>query len=231
LWELLKNVAKLAIVAGVAYPSIRGLTSVVALDRTTPFWEMAGRIATRAISLVRTIAYVALLVALADFIYQKRSIAKSLKMSKAEVRDEAKQAEGAQEVKGKIKAKAREISRNRMFSAVANANVVVVNPIHIAVALVYDPMRGAPVVVAKGEGWVAERIRSEAEKHQVPIVESIPLARALYATVDLNDEIGLEFYEPVARLLAFVHRLGKRRPIGGSHHRLPSHLEMAGATG
>jgi flagellar biosynthetic protein FlhB len=206
---------------------VSGVTSVVAHDHVTPFWDMAGRIGTRSLSMVRSVAYAALVVSALDYVYQRRTMAKSLKMSKAEVRDEGKQAEGNPEVKGKIKGKMREASRNRMLSMVGQASVVIVNPVHIAVALVYEPTRGAPRVIAKGEGFVAERIREEADKHQVPIVESIPLARALYAAVELEDEIGAEFYEPVARLLAFVHRLGRRRPIGGPHHRLPPNLEMS----
>ena len=172
------------------------------------------------------VAEAALLLALVDYAYQRHSTAKSLKMTKQEVRDEARQAEGNQEVKGRIKARQREMSRNRMLAAVRDADVVVVNPIHIAVALRYDPARGAPRVIAKGKGFVAERIREEAEKHRVALVESIPLARALYASVELDDEIPLAFYEPVARLLAFVHRLGKRRPMGGPFHRLPVGLEL-----
>lgn len=223
-FELAKSMAKLAIIGLIAYPAVRGINNEMPHDHTLPFWEMAAMVGKRSLSLVRSVAYGGLLVSLVDFAYQKRSIMKSLMMTKQEVRDEAKQAEGPQEVKAKIKAKQREISRNRMLMAVAKADVVVVNPIHIAVALRYDPMLGAPRVIAKGEGWVAERIRAEADKHQVPIVESIPLARALYAAVGLSDEIGTEFYEPVARLLAFVHRIGKRRPLGGGHHRLPEGL-------
>ncbi|MGD9793752.1 MAG: flagellar biosynthesis protein FlhB [Acidimicrobiia bacterium] len=223
-FELGKSMTKLAIIGAIAYPAIRGINDSLPHDHTLPFWEMAAMVGQGSLSLLRRVAYGGLLVSIVDFGYQKRSIMKSLKMTKQEVRDEAKQSEGPQEVKSKIKAKQREISRNRMLMAVAKADVVVVNPVHIAVALRYEPMLGAPRVIAKGEGWVAERIRAEADKHQVPIVESIPLARALYAAVELSDEIGAEFYEPVARLLAFVHRIGKRRPLGGGHHRLPDGL-------
>jgi flagellar biosynthetic protein FlhB len=120
------------------------------------------------------------------------------------------------------------MSRNRMLAAVTKADVVVVNPVHLAVALAYAPGRGAPRVVAKGAAEVAERIREQANAHDVPIVESVPLARALYKACDLDQEIPVELYEAVARLLAFVHRLKIRGPIGiGSadgHHHLPESL-------
>jgi flagellar biosynthesis protein FlhB len=225
-WELGKNVAKLAVVSLVAYPAVIGITNAMPHDQQSDFWTVVAEVGSRSLALVRRVAQIALVISVADFAYQKRSIGKSLMMSKQEVRDEAKQAEGSGEVKAKIKSKQREISRNRMLSFVRTADVVVVNPVHIAVALKYVPLMGAPRVVAKGDSWLAEKIRSEAEQHLVPIVESIPLARALYASVDLEDEIGAEFYEPVARLLAFVHRLGKRRPMGGPHHRLPESLAL-----
>jgi flagellar biosynthesis protein FlhB len=226
-FELFKSMAKMSLIAGLSYPAIRGIGSAVPHDRALPFWELVSIIGDRSLALARRVAQVGLVLAVGDYVYQRRSMAKSLKMSKQEVRDEARQTEGNQEVKGKMKARQREMSRNRMLAAVRDADVVVVNPIHVAVALRYEPSRGAPRVIAKGKGFVAERIREEAEKHRVALVESIPLARALYAAVEIDDEIPLAFYEPVARLLAFVHRLGKRRPMGGPFHRLPASMEMA----
>jgi flagellar biosynthesis protein FlhB len=226
-FELGKNMAKLSVITALSYPAIRGIVTSVPHDRTLPFWELASIVGDRGLALVRRVAQVALAIAVGDYVYQRRSIGKALKMTKQEVRDEARQAEGNQEVKGQIKARQREMSRNRMLAMVRDADVVVVNPIHIAVALRYEPERGAPRVIAKGKGFVAERIREEAEKHRVALVESIPLARALYAAVEIDQEIPLAFYEPVARLMAFVHRLGKRRPMGGPFHRLPPSMDMA----
>jgi flagellar biosynthetic protein FlhB len=223
-WELAKSSVKLVIVASVAYPVVRSVEAMIPRDHTQSFWVTASLLGKTGLHLVRYVAATSLTIAVADWAYQRRSLAKNMKMSKQELKDEAKQSEGNPEVRGKIKSKALSMSRNRMLSMVGTADVVVVNPIHIAVALKYEALKGAPRVVAKGEGWLAEKIKEQAEQHRITIVESVPLARALYAAVDLEAEIGPEFYDSVARLLAFVHRLGQRRPIGGGHHRLPEAL-------
>jgi flagellar biosynthetic protein FlhB len=207
------------VIAVVVVPIARGTVDDVA-GQHMAMWDVVGVVGETALRLARMVAYVALLIAAADYVYQRKSHAKSMRMTKQEVRDEFKQAEGNQEVKGKIKGLQLAAARNRMLAAVGDANVVVVNPVHIAVALRYEPLRGAPRVVAKGAGAVAERIRDEATRSGVPIVESIPLARALHKACDLDDEIPATLYEGVARLLAFVQRLGGRAPIGGGHHRL-----------
>ncbi|HEV7686696.1 MAG TPA: EscU/YscU/HrcU family type III secretion system export apparatus switch protein, partial [Acidimicrobiia bacterium] len=121
--------------------------------------------------------------------------------------EEYKQAEGNGEVKSKIKSLQAAASRNRMMAAVAVSSVVVVNPTHFAVALEYRPELGAPRVVAKGQGHIAARIREEAEKHNVPIVRDVPLARTLHAACKLGQAIPADLYEAVARLLAFVFSL------------------------
>jgi flagellar biosynthetic protein FlhB len=138
-----------------------------------------------------------------------------MKMTKQEVRDEHRQSEGDPQMKGQIRQRQLAIGRNRMISAVADANVVIVNPTHVAVALRYEPGRGAPRVVAKGRGEVARRIREEAEKHAVPLVRDVPLARSIESSVRLGGEIPADLYEAVARILAFLSQLGDRHQLGG----------------
>jgi flagellar biosynthetic protein FlhB len=128
-------------------------------------------------------------------------------MTKQEVKDEYRQSEGDPMTRSRIRQRQMEVSRNRMMAAVAVSSVVVVNPTHIAVALEYRPDLGAPRVVAKGQGFIAQRIREEAEKHNVPIVRDVPLARTLHSACKLGQAIPADLYEAVARLLAFVFNL------------------------
>ena len=152
------------------------------------------------------ISLVYLLVGVVDLIYQRRKFKKDTKMTKQEVKDEYKDAEGDPQIKGQIKQRMREASQRRMMQDVPQADVVITNPTHIAVAIKYDAQAAAaPIVVAKGEGYVAERIRQVATEHAIRIVENKPLARSLYATVDINQQIPPELYEAVAEILAVVY--------------------------
>jgi flagellar biosynthetic protein FlhB len=161
------------------------------------------------------------LLTLADYAYQRHSTMKQLRMSPRDIRDELKQSEGDPMLKGAIRSRQLAVSRNRMLSEVATANVVLVNPTHLAVALRYEPGRGAPRVIAKGAGTVAAKIRELAREHRVPVVEDKPLARALFRICDLGDEIPAELYLAVARILAFVMTAGKPGRTAGT--RRPSH--------
>lgn len=153
-----------------------------------------------------------LLVAVIDYAYQHFEYMKSLRMSKQEIRDEYKQQEGDPHIKQKLRAIRMERARKRMMAAVPEASVVITNPTHFAVALKYETgLMQAPVVVAKGVDQVAFRIRDVAEEHDIPIVENPPLARALYASVDLDQEIPYEHYKAVAEVIGYVYRLkGKK---------------------
>jgi flagellar biosynthesis protein FlhB len=144
------------------------------------------------------------LLAVADYAVQKKKIMKQLKMSVREVRDEHKQAEGDPLIKSAIRSRQIAMSRNRMLANVADADAVLVNPTHIAVAVRYEAGRGAPRVVAKGAGALAMKIRAKAVEHRVPIIEDRPLARALHRVCEVGDEIPAELYLAVARILAFV---------------------------
>ena len=149
-------------------------------------------------------------VAAADFVYQKNKWFNKQKMSLKEVKEEFKQTEGDPHVKGKIRQLRMERSRKRMMSAVPAATVVVTNPTHYAVALQYEEGMGAPLCVAKGTDALALRIRDVAKEHEVPVIENPPLARALYASVEIEQEVPEEHFKAVAEVIGFVFRMRKR---------------------
>ncbi|MGM0418702.1 MAG: flagellar biosynthesis protein FlhB [Thermodesulfobacteriota bacterium] len=147
------------------------------------------------------------ILALIDYLYQKYDFEEKIKMTKQEVKDEMKQSEGDPHIKSKIRQLQSEAARNRMMSEVPEADVVVTNPTHIAVALKYDQLTmSAPSVVAKGAGRVAERIKEIAAKEDVPVVEQPELARNLFKTVDIGDSVPPDLFQTVAELLAYVYR-------------------------
>ncbi|AMA72684.1 MULTISPECIES: flagellar biosynthesis protein FlhB [Aneurinibacillus] len=143
-----------------------------------------------------------------DYMYQKFQYEKQLRMSKQDIKDEHKMIEGDPQIKGKIKQKQREMAMRRMMQEVPNADVVITNPTHFAVALKYDgTTMQAPTVVAKGQDFVALRIKEIAERHEVVTIENKPLARALYAQVEINQQIPEELFQAVAEILAYVYRV------------------------
>lgn len=149
-----------------------------------------------------------MVIAVIDFVYQKMKFKKDMKMSKQEVKDEYKNAEGDPKVKSQQKQRMRQASQRRMMQSVPTADVVITNPTHFAVALKYDADSGrAPIVVAKGEDFLAKRIKEIAKESKVEIVENKPLARMLYHNVELGEEIPPELYQAVAEVLAFVYGL------------------------
>jgi flagellar biosynthetic protein FlhB len=161
-----------------------------------------------------------ILLAAADYAYQRRSVMKQLRMSMFEIKQEHKQSEGDPQVKAAIRQKQLQMSRNRMLANVATADVVVVNPTHLAVALKYQPGAGAPRVVAKGAGAIALKIRERAREHRVPVIEDRPLCRVIYRVCELDEEIPAELYAAVARILAFVMSVG--RPAANAGARRPA---------
>lgn len=214
-WQGMKSVIKLAALAAVSWSPILGITQEL-LDSGDPHvGHVASAVGTASIDLARSIAIVGIALALADYAFMRHQITKSLKMSKKDVKEEGRAAEGDPHVKGQIRRKQQEMSRNRMFAGVADASVVIVNPTHIAVAIRYEAGTGAPRVVAKGRGVAADRIREEAARHFVPIVRDIPLARTLERACKVDQTIPPDLYEAVARLLAFVMQVGRRAALLG----------------
>jgi flagellar biosynthetic protein FlhB len=194
-----------------------------------PVLTTVGLVGERTLSLARNVALAGLLLALVDYGISRHRTTKGLRMTKQEVRDEHRQADGDPHVRGQIRSRQMAMSRNRMMADVAGADVVLINPTHVAVALKYDPAGGAPRVVAKGAGEVAARIRAEAERARVPMVEDVPLARAVYKACDLGQFIPMELYDAVARVLAFIFALSRRGSAAGVH-RLPGRLLTAAAS-
>ena len=152
-------------------------------------------------------------VAIADYFFQYRQWFQRQKMSLQEIKDEFKQSEGDPHIKGKIRQLRQQRMKKRMMAAVPNASVVITNPTHFSVALSYDRGMSAPVCVAKGADNIALKIREIARKHDIPIVENVPLARALYATVEIDAEIPVEHYHAVAEVIGYV--MGLRRNLSG----------------
>jgi len=174
-----------------------------------PFIESVGRICDLIIRLGISIGVLYIFIALMDYTYSKWKHEKDIRMSKHEVKEEWKQMEGNPQVKQKIKQKMREVSMRRMMKSVPNADVIITNPTHYAVALKYDMtgMGGAPVLIGKGVDYMAKRIREVGIENDIPIVENPPLARSLYADVDIDQEIPEELYVAVAEIMAYVFKL------------------------
>ena len=206
--ELVKAVLKFVVVTGVLWWSL-----VNNMDTLLHLGQMSLEPALRTAGLIiaQSALWVALslaLIALIDVPYQKYSFLKRMKMTKQEIKDEFKEMEGRPEVKAQIRRRQREMANARMMQRVKDADVVITNPEHFAVALEYDPTGdGAPVLVAKGSDHMAARIREEANTHGVHIFEAAPLARALYYTTELEREVPEELYHAVAQVIAYVFSL------------------------
>lgn len=209
-WQGAKALAKTAVVGGVLYLAIQELMPVLltagGLSISSLLTAAGGGISTLLWSAIAA----GLALAVADIIVIQRRNLKKTRMSRYEIKQENKASEGDPQLKGAIRSKQLSMSRNRMISAVANADVVLVNPTHVAVAIKYEPGTGAPRVVAKGAGHVATRIREKAAEARVPMIEDIPLARALHGACELGQEIPAELYTAVAQVLAFVMALKRR---------------------
>ena len=209
--ELAKSLAKLAVVGGVAYlalqPMMLSIEHFIGIDMMMLVREMDS-LTFRL--LVGVLAILTVLVA-GDVFWQRYSFNKKMKMTKQEVKDEHKQAEGDPQVKSRIRQIRFERARKRMMAAVPTADVVVTNPTHFAVALKYDSKTmSAPMVVAKGADAVAFKIREIAEENDVPVMENPPLARALYAACDIDEEVPSEHYRAVAEVITYVFKLKGR---------------------
>lgn len=209
--ELIKSLVKLAILSAVAYsvlsqavPGLKGLSATDPLGAVRSVMGWVERLSWRMV-----LALVA--VAVADHFYQRWEYERSLRMSRQEVMEEARETEGDPHIRARRRKRQRELARMAMMREVPRAQVVIANPDHYAVALRYVPEEmEAPVVVAKGKGYLAQRIKEIARQHGVTIVEEPPLARALYRMVDVGRAIPEELYQAVAEVLAFVWRLKGR---------------------
>jgi flagellar biosynthesis protein FlhB len=215
-FELAKALAKVSVVGVVvAMALIPDLTNLGASVGTPP-GALGKLIASGAMGIAVRAAGAYLLIGIIDYAWQKHRHMKSMKMTKQEVKDESKQHTSPPEVRAAIRRRQMQAARARMMAAVPQADVVVTNPTHYAVALAYDGSKPAPVVIAKGQDLVAAQIRRIATENNVPIVPDPPLARSLHAAVEIGQMIPAELYAAVAQVLAFVYRMAGRRRASAS---------------
>lgn len=205
--EFVKGIAKIVAVGTGATLAAMPTFSTLIDSPLHDFSDLAGLILQSVIRLFGGALVVLAVIAGADYMFQRFERLRRLRMTKQEVKDEHKQQEGDPQIKGRQRQLARARIRRRMMAAVPTADVVITNPTHFAVALKYDSgTMGAPVVVAKGVDSLAARIRALAEESSVPLVENPPLARALYAAVEVDEEVPPEHYRAVAEVIGFVLR-------------------------
>jgi flagellar biosynthetic protein FlhB len=204
--ELVKSAAKLTIVLyavfSVMWPERSVITGLAGGD-VSAFMDLTCTLALKALFRV---AGIMLLLSLVDFLYQKWQTRKDLMMTKQEVKEEMKQSEGNPQIKSRIRTLQRSLARQRMLQKIPKARVIITNPTHYAVALVYQTGMEAPTVVGKGVDFLAQKIIRLGRKHGVPIVQNPPLARALYKQVKLDENIPMELYRAVAKILAFIYQ-------------------------
>ena len=209
--ETAKALAKIAVVGGVAFMAIWPMVPQLAMFVGLPPGDLLTQISGMTIDISKKVVGAFFLIAAGDWVWQKRTHEKSLKMTKEEVKKEHKESDSPAAAKQAQAKRRHEMSRRRMLTDVPTADVVVVNPTHFAVALRYDGKASAPIVVAKGQDLIAAAIRRVAEEHGVPVLANPPLARALYREVDIGHLIPEEFFSSVAEVLAFVYRTAGRR--------------------
>ncbi|MCR4997761.1 MAG: flagellar biosynthesis protein FlhB [Butyrivibrio sp.] len=208
LFELGKSILKLAVMAVVIYSFFTGRTESLFLLYDMPLGQAIGLMGSLIIDLGIRIAAAYMIIAFIDLIYQRRKFTKDMMMTKKEVKDEYKNSEGDPAVKGAQKRRMMEASRRRMMQQLPQADVVITNPTHYAVAIKYDQEEAdAPIVVAKGADYLAQKIKETARENNVEIVENKPLARMLYANVEIGEMVPPELYKAVAEVLAYVYHL------------------------
>lgn len=208
LFVLIKDILKIALIFYVVYSDLVDAAGAVVALYDFSLEQAVLYVGDFVIDLGIKLSAIYLIIGFADYIYQKLKFKKDLMMSKQEVKDEYKQQEGDPQVKGKIKSKMREVSQRRMMQKLPEADVVITNPTHFACAIRYDKeVSEAPVLIAKGADYLAQKIKEVAKENGIPIVENKPLARMLYYNVDLDSEIPRELYQMTAEVLAYVYRL------------------------
>jgi len=211
--ELIKSLLKIFVVGIVAWQSLRAEENNIVKLMDLDLMTGAGYIFTTALDIAVKICVIMVIIGVLDFGYQWWQYEKDLKMSKQEVKEEFKEMEGNPEIKQKIRQKQREMSMRRMLSEVPKADVVITNPTHFAIAIRYDPQKApAPIVVAKGQDYLAQRIKDVAKANGVETVENKLLAQALFKAVEIGKQVPPELYQAVAEILAFVYQLKGKLP-------------------
>ena len=210
--EFVRGLLKLAVVGSVAMflilPEVAHLNKLIGMEMVQLLGETKALLAKLLIGVVSIVAAIAAI----DVIYQRLQHMREMRMSRQEIKDEFKETEGDPLVKGRLRQLRMERTRRRMMAQVPQSDVVVTNPTHYAVALKYDPgSMGAPKMMAKGIDQMAQKIREIAKEHAIPIVENPPLARGLFAAVDVDQEVTPEFYKAVAEVISYIFKLKRRR--------------------
>ncbi len=206
--ELVKAIAKIAIIVYAVYSYLKNHAPSIFLMYGLTLNQSIVQMGNLVINLGLRIVWFYMVIAAADYIYQKIKFKRDMKMTKQEVKDEYKNQEGDPQVKSKQRQRMMEASRRRMMQNLPQADVVITNPTHYAVAIKYDPdLYDAPYVVAKGADYLAQKIKDAAKENNIEIVENKPLARMLYANVDVGSIVPPELYQAVAEVLAFVYHL------------------------
>lgn len=208
LMELIKSVFKIGVVSYLAFTTIKPKLQEFPYLMDKSILVIITYVGELLFTILWKVIIFLFFLAIVDYIYQKYEYENSLKMSKQEIKDEYKNIEGDPQVKGKIKERQRQMAMNRMMQEIPQADVIITNPTHFAVAIKYNPeTMDAPVVIGKGQDLVALRIKEIAKEKGIITVENKPLAQMLYKTVDINEKIPEEFFQAVAEVLAYVYRL------------------------
>lgn len=208
--ELIKSLLKTCLVGYIAFTYLYKQLPGISVLMDVPVTAALAVIGDNIFSASWRVLAVLFVLAVADFAYQNYEYEQSLKMSKQEIKEEYKNIEGDPLLRSKIRERQRLLASRRMMQEVPQATVVITNPRHFAVALKYEEDMSAPVVVAKGQDLMAEKIKEVAQKHEVPVVENVHLARALYRQVEVGMPIPVDLYQAVAEVIAYVYRLKKR---------------------
>jgi flagellar biosynthesis protein FlhB len=217
LWEGAKALIKTGVLGGVLYSTTKDAIPVLMSSGEMPLAALLAVVKDATIGLIRAASVAGIVMAAADYFVVRRRTNKQLRMTKEEVKQENKNSEGDPLIKAQIRARQMAMSRNRQMADVPTADVILVNPTHVAVALRYEPQKGAPRVVAKGQGPLATKIRELAVEHRVPMVQDVPLARALHGSCEVGSEIPADFFGAVAKVLAFVMSLKNKGSAAGLH--------------
>ena len=216
--NVFKSVGKLLIIGYVSYTEVmKALPGILPLMDQEPMPILAFMSKVAFWIFLKSALIIAVLAAI-DYAFQRWQFMEKMKMTKQEIKDEAKQTEGDPHVKGRIRAIQMQMARQRMMSEVPKADVVITNPTRLAIALRYDTLAmAAPMVLAKGAGVIAQKIREIAEEHGIPLVEDKPLAQALYKSVGLNETIPENLFQTVAEILAYVYSSNGKGPDGNEN--------------
>ena len=210
--EMLRSLLKLGWVSYFAYSFLSSNYAELIAFADYDLNIAVGRFIELAIELTIRVGSMYLILAAADYAYQRWELYKNLKMSKEEVKEEFKRSEGDPMLKNRVRNMQRQMARGRMMSDVAKASVVITNPTHLAIAIEYREGMSAPKVLAKGPYHVAQRIVALAKENNIPIVQNIPLARAIYKTIDIGQEVSPDLYLALAEVLAYVYKLRGKTP-------------------